>query len=113
VVDLGWHFEGRDALGEVAFAWLEEVLEGRAVTVLPLKTFISFVARSNFAFLRVKKQGVEISLVLDRAVDHPRLARVDAYGGKKSFYRFRFSEAGELDEGLRELVLEAYDGGRG
>lgn len=76
--------------------------------VLPLKTFISFVASSNFAFLKPMKKGAELSLVLSAPVSHPALRKVDPYGLKKSIYRFRIESEADLDEALAELLREAH-----
>lgn len=109
--DLESHFEGKDPIAREVLNWvLSTVAEEGVVETLPLKTFVSFVAQSNFAFMHPMKKGVELSLVLAGPVSHPCLRKVDPYGARKSIFRFRIESEADLDGALTELVRQAYRG---
>lgn len=107
--DLESHFEGRDPVGRVVFDWICQASEPLgAFEVLSMKSMIGFQARSNYAFVVAKRNGAELSLLLDEPATHPRLTRVDPYGSGKSFHRFRIESPDDLDDAMAELVASAY-----
>lgn len=76
--------------------------------MLPMKTMIAFQARSNVAFIRTKRKGVELSLVLSPGTEHSLVAKGDPYTPTKGIYRFNLESMDQMDEALAALVDEAF-----
>ena len=107
--DLDSRFERKDPLGRIAFDWMLHSLGKLPYDLLPMKTMIAFAAgEGNFAFLRTKKWGAEISLVLQEAPSGPSPFASVPYSRSKTIYRFRVGAESDLDGALRGLLLSAY-----
>jgi hypothetical protein len=103
------HFDGKDPVARVAFDWICSELDGLgAYDVLPMKTMIAFANRVNVAFIRTKRRGVEVSLVLAQAPASPRFFQTVAYSRSKSIHRVLVLQESELDVELRTWLRAAY-----
>lgn len=107
--DLEPHFENRDPLGLVAFDWMCDFLDPLgSYNVMPMKTFIAFANHVNFAFLKTRKSGVDLSLVLDTAPSTGDFRMVTVYSRNKAIYKTTIRDACELDERLADHLANAY-----
>lgn len=103
------HFDGKDPVGRLVFEWILQGCETLGVLdVLPMKSMIGCQARSNFAFVKTRRTGVELNLLLTGPVDHPLVTKIDPYGPLKNFYRFRIRAVEDLDNELASLLERAY-----
>ena len=108
--DLEGHFGRRDPLGRAAFDWICSVFEAVGpVDILPMKTTIAFARGVNVAFLRTKRRGVEISVVLSRPLGSPRVTGEVVYSRTKTIYRVPVMDEVELDLELRGWLVEAFE----
>jgi len=76
--------------------------------VMPMKTFIAFANGVNFAFLKTKKRGIELSLVLGEHPDPDRFKLVIVYSGTKSIYKTQIQEITGLDDEVEDLLIRAF-----
>jgi hypothetical protein len=107
--DLEPHFKNRDPIGQVAFDWVCDQIDPLGeYNVMPMKTFIALANGVNFAFVKTKKRGVEISLVLETIPAGSRFQLVTIYSRTKSIYKMTALDPSDLDEGLNELLQSAY-----
>jgi len=103
------HFENRDPLGQVTFDWTcEQLGELGEFNILPMKTFIAFANHVNFAFLKTRKSGTDLSLVLDSPPTYREFQLVTVYSRTKAIYKTTLQDASELDEDLAELLASAH-----
>lgn len=108
--DLEGHFERRDPLARAAFDWMCSVFEPLGpYDILPMKTTIAFARGVNVAFLKTKRVGVEISVVLSRPLGGPRVAGEVVYSRTKTIYRIPVLGEAELDPELRGWLVEAFE----
>jgi hypothetical protein len=100
--------EGRPAGVVEAFRRTEQILrEIGPMTVEPLKTRISFKARTTFVSATFTRATMRLGIVLARVVADPRL-RVDSYGGRH-VHTLEVSDPADLDDPVvRALLAEAY-----
>ena len=74
-----------------------------------MKTMIAFASGVNFAFLRTKRTGAEISIVLAERPPSPRITGSVAYSRVKAIYRVPLRGASELDFELETWLRDAYE----
>jgi hypothetical protein len=63
--------------------------------------------RRTFVELRPKQKWVELSIMLTRPIDDPRVSRRIVVSGGRFAYLFRLRNAADVDEDLRELLTES------
>jgi hypothetical protein len=104
------HFEGKDPVGKIAFDWMCGVLDPLGpYDVLPMKTMIGFAQGVNIAFLRTKRQGAELSVVLSRPLSSARVTASLPYSKTKTIYRTIVSSPADLDLEIASWLQEAYE----
>ncbi len=81
------------------------------IEVAPVKTRIAFMTRMRFAGARVQRRALEVAFLLTRRVESARFARVEQFGPRSFGYYVKIRRAEELDDELREWLVEAYDVG--
>ncbi len=107
--DLDGHFQRRDLLGRIAFEWMGDIFDRLGpYDVLPMKTMIAFANGVNFAFLKTKRQGAEVSVVLTRPLASHRVSGEVNYSRTKTIYRVPISSENELDPELEGWLQDAY-----
>ena len=63
--------------------------------------------RCTFVELRPKQRWVELSIMLTRPIDDPRVTRRIVVSRGRLAYFFRLRSAADVDEDLRELLTES------
>jgi hypothetical protein len=63
--------------------------------------------RRTFVELRPKQKWVELSIMLTRPIDDPRVSRRIVVSRARFAYLFRLRSAADVDEDLRELLTES------
>ncbi|MBI4539603.1 MAG: hypothetical protein HY704_08875 [Gemmatimonadetes bacterium] len=103
------HFAGKDPLVRRLFdRFCGLVKVCGPVTVYAQKTRIVFQARMRFGGAVVRRQWLDVTLVLRRRRDAPQLRRIELIPPIYHVHHFRIREPGELDEAFAALVREAY-----
>lgn len=111
--DLDSHFINKDLVGRIAFDWMCDMFDSLGeYEMLPMKTTIAFIEGVNVAFLTTKRKGAEISIVMPKPPDSPRVGALVPYSKSKTIVRFRIADARELDQELAAWLREAYEGRR-
>lgn len=109
LADLDGHFERRDPLGWVAFQWMSDHLASLGpFDVLPMKTMIAFANGVNFALLKTKRSGAEVSFVLTETPAESRVAGTVTYSRTKRIVRVPICDETELDAELEAWLSQAY-----
>ena len=110
--DLAGHFEGKDPAGRTAFDWICAAFDSLGpYDVLPMKTMIAFACGVNLAFLKTKRRGAEISIVLATPPSSGRVTGVLSYSRTKAIYRIPIRDISELDAELEAWLRAAYEAG--
>lgn len=78
------------------------------VTVYAQKTRIVMQGRVRFAGAVVRKNWIDAGMWLRRRITHPQLVRTESFGGLGFGHHFRLYSPEDVDEGLVELLREAY-----
>jgi hypothetical protein len=63
--------------------------------------------RRTFVELRPKQKWVELSIMLTRPIDDPRVSRRIVVSRGRFAYCFRLRSADDVDDDLRELLMES------
>jgi hypothetical protein len=82
------------------------------VTVYAQKTRIVFQGEMRFGGCVVRRDALDLGLVLVRRAEHPLLRRVETIPPRYHVHSFRLTAAGQIDRALRALLREAYRIGR-
>ena len=77
------------------------------VEVVPVKTYISFMVRVRFAFAIPQQRALRLRLEGPRAIEPPRIVRVERYGKIAGSYLRVVGPEG-LDDELAAWVAESY-----
>jgi hypothetical protein len=95
--------------------FIELVEQCGPFTLAVAKTTITLKGtRRGFAGARPTARGLLAGYFdLQRQVQDPRIIRVSPYTARLFVHQFRVSSIGELDDGFRELLCEAYQVGAG
>jgi hypothetical protein len=96
------------SLRAVFQAWLAAARACGPVTAYAQKTRIVFQVRVRFAGAVVHRTWLDAGLWLKRRANHPRLCRVETFGGLGYGHHFRLERVGDIDAPLRRLMREAY-----
>lgn len=77
------------------------------VEVVPVTSYISFMVRIRFAFVIPQQRALRLRLEGPRAIDSPRIVKVERYGRIAGSY-LRVVAPEELDDELAAWVAESY-----
>lgn len=77
------------------------------VEVVPVTSYISFMVRIRFAFAIPQQRALRLRLEGPRAIDSPRIVKVERYGRIAGSY-LRVVAPEELDDELAAWVAESY-----
>ena len=78
------------------------------VTVDPQGRGIVFQVRARAIGLAPKDRWIDLTLWLKNGATHPRVRKVDDYGGLGRVLHFRLVREEDLDPALADLLAEAY-----
>ena len=77
--------------------------------VAPAKTRVAFMARVRFAGVHaLSDRGMTVAFGLPRPLPHPRIRKIEDYGGGWYGHWLRITEAKELDDELLGWLRESY-----
>jgi hypothetical protein len=108
-VPVATHFTGKPRERRLTWdAWLAAARACGPVTTYAQKTRIIIMARVRFAGAVVRTGYLDAGLWLRRRVTHPRLTRVQDFGGAGFGHHFRLEHPSDIDTELRALLAEAY-----
>jgi hypothetical protein len=107
VVDLDRHFAGRATELRTTFDTLVAALPAD-VHIDALKSAIILAARTTFCYVVVQRDRLLIGMFLDRALDSPRVTKVDQVSPGKVASVVEVREPSEIDGDLRSWMSEAY-----
>jgi hypothetical protein len=108
--DLESHFFRKSLVARAAFDWMSEVFDTLGpYEILPMKTMIAFARGVNLAFLKTKRTGADVSVVLAIPPSSERVTGVVPYSRTKAIYRIPIKGEFDLDEELRSWLRAAYD----
>jgi hypothetical protein len=93
----------------VVFEAVAEHLDGvGAVRIEPLSVGIMFKRASTFAELRPIRNRVELSLMLSRPLQHPRIRKTWHGKGSRWAYFIDLRSSADVDEDVKDWLTEAY-----
>jgi uncharacterized protein DUF5655 len=82
------------------------------VKMIPQKTRVVFMVRMRFAGATVRKTGLRVGLILERALPaDPRIEEIQTFGPYCHGHYFRIDGEAQLDKTMRQWIREAYDSG--
>jgi uncharacterized protein DUF5655 len=103
------HFAGKEPFVREAYDGLVETLKQFGpVGVFPVKTRIVFQAEVQFAAAMPRKRWLDGYLWLRRQATHPRIRKIEMGIFRDYGHLFRLTRLDDLDEGLIDLLHEAY-----
>jgi hypothetical protein len=103
------HFEGKNPAVRFLFDGLLGILKRCGpVRVVPGKTSIVFQVRMRFAGATVRRNSLEVTFVLPRRLDHPRVKKCLVYSRRSYYHYIDISTPADLDEELMQWLREAY-----
>jgi hypothetical protein len=103
------HFRGKEPIVCELYDLLFETLEQFGpVKAFPVKTRIVFQAEVQFAAAVPRKRWLDGYLWLNRQAFHPRIHKMEMGVFRDYGHIFRLSRPDDLDEGLTDLLHEAY-----
>lgn len=77
------------------------------IDVVPVTTYISFMVRVRFAFAIPQQRALRLRLEVPRAIDSPRIVKVERYGRIAGNY-LRIVGPEQLDDELAAWIAESY-----
>lgn len=75
---------------------------------VPTQTQITLSARTSFAGVTIRKQWLNLELVLTREIEHPRITRVEKVSQRTIVHTVRLRSVRNVDAQLRAWLREAY-----
>ena len=103
------HFAAKEpVVRELYERLLETVEQFGPVGVFPVKTRIVFQADVQFAAAMPRKRWLDGYFWLRRQAAHPRIRKVEMAVFRDFGHVFRLTRPHDLDEGLADLLQEAY-----
>lgn len=103
------HFTGKEPIVRDLYDLLLETLERFGpIGVFPVKTRIVFQAEVQFAAAVPRKRWLDGYVWLRRQAAHPRIRKIEMGIFRDYGHIFRLTSPDELDEGLIDLLHEAY-----
>ena len=73
----------------------------------PQKTRISFITRMTFASVKLARRWVDLSFIVERAVDDARIRRIEVYGPTSFNHEIRVGSPTDVDRGLSGWLAAA------
>jgi predicted transport protein len=108
------YFSTGEPLERAVYDAVRAQLDGlQPLTVEFVSVGIFFKRARTFAELRPKRDRkrrlrIELSFLVSRALEHPRFARSWRGAGQRSAYFVDFYDAREVDDEVRDWLVEAY-----
>jgi len=103
------HFANKEPIVRELYDLLFETLKQFGpVKAFPVKTRIIFQAEVQFAAVTPRKQWLEVYFWLKRQAIHPRIRKIEMGIFRDYGHIFRLKQRDDLDEGLINLLHEAY-----
>lgn len=78
------------------------------VIVEPVGVGVLFKARRTFVELRPKAHWVDLSIGLNRRLEHPRITRTVRTATRRTYHGIRVRSASDIDREVREWLSESY-----
>lgn len=105
---LGGHTPEAVALYRAFQAAVEDCGEFR---IHPQKTRIAFIAAMSFAGATLARRWIDVRFITSRAVDDPRIRRIQLYGPTSFAHTIRIHSIDDIDAALRSWLCEAWTRG--
>lgn len=103
------HFVGKEpSVRELYDLLFETLKQFGPVKAFPVKTRIVFQAEVQFAAAMPRKRWLDGYLWLRRQAAHPRIHKIEMGIFRDYGHLFRLTRAKDLDQGLVDLLQEAY-----
>ncbi len=103
------YFASRPAVEREIFEAVRQQLEELGpVIVEPVNVGILFKRRRTFVELRPKARWVQLSIGLNRRLDHPRITRTVGLRNGRTYHGVRVTSPADVDGELREWLTESY-----
>jgi uncharacterized protein DUF5655 len=103
------HFAGKEPFVREVYDGLVGTLKQFGpVGVFPVKTRIVFQAEVQFAAVMPRKRWLDGYLWLRRQATHPRIRKIEMGIFRDYGHLFRLTRLDDLDEGLIDLLHDAY-----
>lgn len=107
---VGDHLKGKTRRVLMLYKRFEALAKqcGPAVFVVPTKTRIGFQARTVFASVMLKPDGLHATLTLARSLHSPRFSRIETMSPRHKVHHLWISSHRELDKEVLIWMREAY-----
>ena len=103
------YFAGRPLVEREIFEAVRRHLESLGpVIVEPVNVGILFKRRRTFAELRPKVRWVQLSIGLNRRLDHPRITRTVRATNGRTYHGIRITSPADIDGEVSEWLTESY-----
>jgi hypothetical protein len=102
--------DGKGARARELFEGFERLIAACGpYEVAPAKTRVAFMARVRFAGVQaLSDRGMTVAFGLPRTLPHPRIRKIEDYGGGWYGHWMRITEPKELDDELLGWLRESY-----
>ena len=110
VTDLESHFYNKDPNVKIVFEKiLEEVLNYGDLSISSVKHTILFTKKSHFLVVKPKKKWLDIEFILPVKIEEFPIHKSVQVSKTKWAHFIRLESAAEVDEDLKEWIINAYE----
>ena len=103
------YFDGRPPQLRKAFdAVARHLTRGRTVQIDPVSVCVMFKRSRSFAEVRAKRDRLELSFLLSRVVEHPRITRTLRLSAHRTAHFVDIARPADVDRDVRDWLSEAY-----
>ncbi|MBI2924131.1 MAG: hypothetical protein HYY24_00305 [Verrucomicrobia bacterium] len=107
------HLKDKSPLAKALYREFAAAVRACGPTLIaPTQTRIGFKAPTTFAVVALKKEWLEVEIVLPRRLAHPRFTKAVSLSARNHVHVFRVRSAADIDEEVRGWLAEAYRAGR-
>jgi hypothetical protein len=104
------YFAARPAVERAIFEAVRQHLESLGPLIVePVGVGILFKRRRTFVELRPRVRWVQLSVGLNRRLEHPRITRTVGTGSGRTYHGIRVTSPADIDEEVRGWLTESYD----